>query len=372
MVDFAEIRITAPAGFAVEELGRGRVAVRTPRGDEQTVSWLRNRNAKWDRERRAWIVPGTKRAELAERFDAMIAEASAAAAAAKAGKEEAKAALRERASALASIKGIRVHVSGAAVIVAFPSYNAEAVAAVKALPGARWDARLRQWSLAPASAADVAAIESGLTKAGQSVVADARRKEEARKAAAEARASERAARILRRVGDVKVGQTLRLGDRVVTVTGIGKDWFLRSEDACMYGMLPEDCRVAYAYHRPATAEEIAALEAAEEAARAQAEAKAALAEVEKTMREEGRCLPSNEIDHEAIEAGEVLLETGRHLRAYGGGRRWVLAGDTLWMLDGNGGDGDDWSRSNHGREIALCMAASDSMVEVLRRCGRMS
>jgi len=360
----AEIRINAPAGFGAEELGRGRVAVSVPRGDEATVTWLKNRNAKWDRERRAWALPGTKRAELAERFDAMNAKAAAV-------KAEAETALQDRSDALASIRGLKI--SGASVTMSFP-YNAAAVAAVKALPGARWNNDRKIWTLTPTSAADVAAIESGCQRIVQMIASEAEREEADRKAAEQARADERAAlatrRFLRKVGQVQVGQTLRLRDRVVTVTEIGKSWLLRSEDACIYGMMPEDCRVAYAYHRPATADEIAALEASEDSERARSETVAALADIERRMDDDGHYLPAEEIDHEAIETGEVLLETDRHLRAYGGGTRWVLAGETLWRLDGNGGDGDNWSRSNYGREIARCMTADGDMVEALRNCGR--
>lgn len=136
----------------------------------------------------------------------------------------------------------------------------------------------------------------------------------------------------------------RSGGKIIVITGYGKKWYLRSEDACCYGMLPDDQWVRYAYYRDATPAEIAAVEAAEEAARkAAAERKARekrIYEIEnKIKKAENYAQNVNPKDLD----GEVLLDT---FNVYGGGERIIANDRWLWYVQNNGGDGDDWSATN--------------------------
>ena len=136
----------------------------------------------------------------------------------------------------------------------------------------------------------------------------------------------------------------RSGGKIIVITGYGKKWYLRSEDACCYGMLPDDQWVRYAYYRDATPAEIAAVEAAEDAARKAAAEKEArekrINEIEnKIKKAENYAQNVNPKDLE----GEVLLDT---FNVYGGGERIIANDRWLWCVQNNGGDGDDWSMTN--------------------------
>ena len=90
-------------------------------------------------------------------------------------------------------------------------------------------------------------------------------------AAVKAREEKLSKRILVNADDCPAtGKPWRMHNRsdgkIIVITGYGKKWYLRSEDACCYGMLPDDQWVRYAYYRDATEEEKAELEAAEDAA----------------------------------------------------------------------------------------------------------
>ena len=136
----------------------------------------------------------------------------------------------------------------------------------------------------------------------------------------------------------------RSGGKIIVITGYGRKWYLRSEDACCYGMLPDDQWVRYAYYRDATEDEKAELEAAEEAARKKA--------AEKEAREKRICEIENKIKKTENYAqnvdpkdldGEVLLDT---FDIYGGGERIIANDRWLWCVQNNGGDGDDWLATN--------------------------
>ena len=156
----------------------------------------------------------------------------------------------------------------------------------------------------------------------------------------------------------------RSGGKIIVITGYGKKWYQRSEDACCYGMLPDDQWVRYAYYRDATPEEIGAVEAAEEAAR-----KAA---AEKKAREKRICEIENKIKKAENYAqnvspkdldGEVLLDT---FNAYGGGELFLATDRWLWYVQNNGGDGDDWSATNVPGGIGWRIPRDEALVKELR------
>lgn len=136
----------------------------------------------------------------------------------------------------------------------------------------------------------------------------------------------------------------RSDGKIIVIESYGKKWYLRSEDACCYGMLPDDQWVRYAYYRDATPDEIAAVEAAEEAARkAAAERKARekrICEIENKIKKAENY--AQNVDPKDLD-GEVLLDT---FDIYGGGERIIANDRWLWCIQNNGGDGDDWSMTN--------------------------
>ena len=156
----------------------------------------------------------------------------------------------------------------------------------------------------------------------------------------------------------------RSDGKIIVITGYGRKWYLRSEDACCYGMLPDDQWVRYAYYRDATPEEIAAVEAAEEAARKAAAEKEArekrINEIEnKIKKAENYAQNVNPKDLE----GEVLLDT---FNIYGGGERIITNDRWLWWIQNNGGDGDDWSMTNVPGGIGWRIPRDEALVKELR------
>ena len=156
----------------------------------------------------------------------------------------------------------------------------------------------------------------------------------------------------------------RSGGKIIVITGYGRKWYLRSEDACCYGMLPDDQWVRYAYYRDATPAEIAAVEAAEDAARKAAAEKEArekrINEIEnKIKKAENYAQNVNPKDLE----GEVLLDT---FNVYGGGERIIANDRWLWCVQNNGGDGDDWSMTNVPGGIGWRIPRDEALVKELR------
>ena len=188
-------------------------------------------------------------------------------------------------------------------------------------------------------------------------------------AAVKAREEKLSKRILVNADDCPAtGKPWRMHNRsdgkIIVITGYGKKWYLRSEDACCYGMLPDDQWVRYAYYRDATPAEIAAVEAAEDAAR-----KAA---AERKAREKRICEIENKIKKTENYAqninpkdldGEVLLDT---FDAYGGGERIIANDRWLWCIQNNGGDGDDWSVTNVPGGIGWRIPRDEVLVNELR------
>ena len=188
-------------------------------------------------------------------------------------------------------------------------------------------------------------------------------------AAVKAREEKLSKRILVNADDCPAtGKPWRMHNRsdgkIIVITGYGKKWYLRSEDACCYGMLPDDQWVRYAYYRDATPAEIATVEAAEEAARkAAAERKARekrINEIEnKIKKAENYAQNVNPKDLD----GEVLLDT---INAYGGGERIITNDRWLWCVQNNGGDGDDWSATNVPGGIGWRIPRDEALVKELR------
>ena len=165
-----------------------------------------------------------------------------------------------------------------------------------------------------------------------------------------------------------IGKPWRMHNRsdgkIIVITGYGKKWYLRSEDACCYGMLPDDQWVRYAYYRDATPAEIAAVEAAEEAARKKAAEKKArekrINEIENKIKKAENY--AQNVDPKDLD-GEVLFDT---FNIYGGGERIIANDRWLWCVQNNGGDGDDWSATNVPGGIGWRIPRDEALVKELR------
>jgi hypothetical protein len=111
------------------------------------------------------------------------------------------------------------------------------------------------------------------------------------------------------------------------------------DDGMSFGVGDESGYVYSAECREATAEEAAPQI---EAARKQAEIKAAkarVAEIGRQIMQTGERPEASSTNAQ----GERLL--GEHT-IYGGGNWLILAADGIWYVQGNGGDGDDWTANN--------------------------
>jgi len=358
---YTAIPAPLPQGITVTDLGRGRLSVATVKRDEAMVDYLRGLGSKWNRDIRAWEVPGTKRDRIIEKLTTMAAK--------EASTKEVSALYAEAFSGLHCATAFQSYVR-----VNF-EYDARAVAAVKTVPSAKWDADSKVWTIRPSDEAALAAAVEACRKIDAIIVAARAEKQAQREAEQAARAGERAKFEARRIlvggSERRVGETFRCGDRVLVVTDLGKVWRLRSEDACMYGRMPEDQDVRYAYVREAKSNEIEVLEAVEAAEAKTREERKVMIEafrgVEQEVSEVGtyeQTLP--EADLEAIGKGDLVWHQRADLALYGGGTEWVATDDRLWRIDGNGADGDDWSRNNFRRGIARWIPRQDAHVEALR------
>jgi len=99
--------------------------------------------------------------------------------------------------------------------------------------------------------------------------------------------------------------------------------------------------------RPATDAEAAPLiEQEQRAARRQA-ARKRLGELEQAARDWE--YPTGLV---GFPEGETVIAANAQQALYGGGSSWVIGTDYIWYLEGNGADGDDWSRNNLASTIA--------------------
>ncbi len=132
------------------------------------------------------------------------------------------------------------------------------------------------------------------------------------------------------------------------------------EDGMSFGVGDESGYVYSAECREATPEEAAPHI---EATRRQAEIKAAkvrVAEIARQIRQFGERPERNEANAQ----GEQLLG---ERTIYGGGEWFVVAEDGVWYVQGNSGDGDDWSASNLPGAIGWRIPLDRALAEELRR-----
>ena len=227
---------------------------------------------------------------------------------------------------------------------------------------------LRQ-KVAENKAANAAAAEAKKKRQAELRAAEAKAREEEHAAAVKAREERLGKRILVNADDCPAtGKPWRMHNRpngkIIVIESYGKKWYLHSEDACCYGMLPDDQWVRYAYYRDATPAEIAAVEAAEEAARKAATERKArekrINEIENKIKKAENY--AQNVDPADLE-GEIILDT---FNIYGGGERIITNDRWLWCVQNNGGDGDDWLATNVPGGIGWRIPRDEALVKELR------
>lgn len=112
-----------------------------------------------------------------------------------------------------------------------------------------------------------------------------------------------------------------------------------SEDGMSFGVGDESGYLYTAWCREATPEETAPYIAKMEAEQIRRQKLARVNAIADMIRIDGE-LPAYS---ESNATGEILLDT---FNAYGSGTRFVIDSDSIWFVQNNGMDGDDWSRNN--------------------------
>jgi len=115
------------------------------------------------------------------------------------------------------------------------------------------------------------------------------------------------------------------------------------DDGFSFGVGDESGYVYSACTRAATDEESAPLRAEEQDEAARIAARLALAQIERRIRDDG------EYPLAPDTTGLTVILDKRTI--YGGGYAWATQPGYVWHLDGNGGDGDNWSSNNVGSSI---------------------
>ena len=264
---------------------------------------------------------------------------------------------------------LRLLADGRKVRVEF-AYEPEAVAAVKAVPGAKYDPETKGWLVAeadtPALADALRVAAVALMAASERQEAEARRRvaakelddirHEANRAVARnaaARAAEpqvpqparkpRLPVLLSR--GLAVGDTLRCAGTLSVIESFGKVFRVSDDASSVWSGEFAGCegdQVRYAYLRHATPAEVAALEAREAAARAAKVAGEVRRAVVAAIQAAGEF-----VTPQAIPEGEHLVRAPVTQTPCGFGEDVILAGDgALWLVQRHGGDGDRWDANN--------------------------
>lgn len=202
---------------------------------------------------------------------------------------------------------------------------------------------VRQW---PDLGARLDAAKTLVEAAQKRRAAQRAQEAEARQQQRQQQAATRAARVLVALSHrPALNTTTRWYGQIVVFTGFGTS-FRISEDAPSYSGIHllgcEGEAGCYAYYRPATEAEIAALEAAERAEQARIAADQA-AEIARNAARDEIVANGERPDGKQQPAGEIVASTQT---IYGGGDWFVVGPDWIWYIQNNGMDGDDWSRNN--------------------------
>ena len=246
---------------------------------------------------------------------------------------------------------VRVTIVGDVYQVSF-AYHEGAVAEIRRVPGARFISHQRLWSV-PASERVALRVAIGKMEPALALAATEKAAEVERRAAHHRELEAR--RFLSATSaHHRVGETLHIHGKTVTITDFGKRFRLDVDMADMTNMLGhEGAMVRYAYYRPASETEMATLDAVERAEKAAAERSREAARVLGEVKADFDAAAERPENLSGFPMGETLLVEGQVSRIYGGGEEWVATQDEeLWRLRGNGGDGDAWDHNNLPGTIA--------------------
>jgi hypothetical protein len=136
----------------------------------------------------------------------------------------------------------------------------------------------------------------------------------------------------------------RQGQRYITVLSSWSRYY--HEDGMTFGVGDESGHIYFAIVRPATDEESAPLR--QQAARAE---RGAQLESERRRLFDPR-QPDAEYpwgpDNSQVQVDGDWIKIGKGFNIYGGGEELCVESDArhIWLVHGNGADGDDWSRNN--------------------------
>lgn len=404
--------LTAPPGYTLT-VGDKLITLKGP-FDEDLNSRIKRLGGYWDGASRgntkSWIIPAAKAASLKRVLGnyQKVAKQQVAAASAQ---EAATAALRTDAPAVKAGKygPFMVSLQGANTYRVDFEYDRNAVAKIKGVAGAKYEPATRSWLIDRAQGAQLSAILEAAAAAVPVVPAVTQtitspkadppklvttylnvpfaQKDEARLHGAKWDPAHRAWYV---VGDVPEalhqfwaqrpmpaghfrigggqgygyrelhpGETIRNpkadGPQWVTVVDASKQYY--REDGMSFGVGDESGYVFSATVRPATPEESAPHEQAEQARAYQQALKQRVSALADAFRQEG------ERPAAATVEGEKLLDTRT---IYGGGAHWVIAPDAIWFVQGNGADGDNWAYNNVPGGIAWKMPRTPEAEQILR------
>jgi hypothetical protein len=132
------------------------------------------------------------------------------------------------------------------------------------------------------------------------------------------------------------GETLYL-----YVVESGSQYYREGDDAMSFGVGDESGYTYWARCRAATESESADLRAAEQR---RAERAAAVEELQRMEQTATQNAEHPDGDH--VLTGEMICEQGREHQLYGGGSWWAITDDSIWYVQNNGADGDNWSGNN--------------------------
>ena len=140
------------------------------------------------------------------------------------------------------------------------------------------------------------------------------------------------------------------------------------EDGLSIGVGDDRGYIYSATCRPATAEEIAPLLSAEQAATAQVDTTRKLTALHVGIMTHGE-IADPAAGQLTPEGSTIPLGAGQDI--YGGGRWFVLGPDWIWAVANNGMDGDDWSlnnvRTGGAGAIGRCVRTTSELVGQIRR-----
>lgn len=372
---------TGPSYIHIAQIGDKLLEVKFPYNKALVAAIKELPGAKWDAQRKAWII----NAKWRKRLDALRAGADEIVAQGKAEHEAAVAQARgvfDRAKAegrTVSTDHIKISIDFEMMEVEFATYQEDAVQAMKSL-GGKWNEKTRRW-MVPLLKAE--ALEALMPELEQKVALATDRLRKMRQELEQERQREREERQKERdewaVGSIvwlqqtapQIGVPFRYRGEVKVATKSTRPFKVDLDAFHVEGGMPslEEEWCVRIWLRDATDAEREAFERREAEAKAKREARAAAVQAEQDLARRFTTEGEYPQGLSVFPQGEMLCEIDRHLKIYGGGREWRLADGYVWYMEGHGADGDDWSANNLTSTRAWRMPADPETVQKLKEIG---